>query len=232
MAGSVLSYFDMCQAERTSLQRGMNYRLHGRHSVVLMSLRENAPYADRIEDDGQVLIYEGHDAPNGRGQPDPKGVDQPLRLPSGAPTENGKFFAAAKRYRENGGAPDLVRVYEKIRPGIWTDNGYFHLVDAWQEQAGKRQVCKFKLVAVEGKVPDDWAEDKAGSERQHSRIIPAAVKLEVWRRDGGKCVQCGAADELHFDHILPYAKGGTSLTPENVQLLCARHNLAKRDRIE
>ncbi|HNW58938.1 MAG TPA: HNH endonuclease [bacterium] len=43
---------------------------------------------------------------------------------------------------------------------------------------------------------------------------------------------CGAEDELHFDHIVPFAKGGTSLTAANVQLLYARHNLAKRDRIE
>jgi 5-methylcytosine-specific restriction endonuclease McrA len=54
----------------------------------------------------------------------------------------------------------------------------------------------------------------------------------VWRRDGGKCVICGASDELHFDHIVPYSKGGTSLVAENIQLLCARHNLQKRDRIE
>jgi 5-methylcytosine-specific restriction endonuclease McrA len=55
--------------------------------------------------------------------------------------------------------------------------------------------------------------------------------LEVWQRDGGRCVVCGATDELHFDHILPYSKGGTSLTAVNVQLLCARHNIAKGDRI-
>lgn len=62
-------------------------------------------------------------------------------------------------------------------------------------------------------------------------MIPSTVKIEVWKRDGGKCVQCGAKDELHFDHILPFSKGGTSLTVDNVQLLCARHNLEKRDRI-
>jgi len=37
----------------------------------------------------------------------------------------------------------------------------------------------------------------------------------------------GAEDELHFDHIIPHAKGGTSVTAENVRLLCARHNLQK-----
>jgi 5-methylcytosine-specific restriction endonuclease McrA len=40
-----------------------------------------------------------------------------------------------------------------------------------------------------------------------------------------------AKDELHFDHILPFSKGGTSIKAENVQLLCARHNLAESDKI-
>ena len=62
MRGSILSYFDMCQTEKTSLQRGMNFRLRGGHSVFLMSVRKGAPYHDRVEDEGLTLIYEGHDA--------------------------------------------------------------------------------------------------------------------------------------------------------------------------
>jgi len=45
-------------------------------------------------------------------------------------------------------------------------------------------------------------------------------------------VTCGASDELHFDHIVPYSKGGSSELAANIQLLCARHNLQKSDRIE
>ena len=45
--------------------------------------------------------------------------------------------------------------------------------------------------------------------------------------DGGT----GASDDLHFDHDVPWVKGGTFLVAANVQLLCARHNLAKRDHI-
>ena len=117
---------------------------------------------------------------------------------------------------------ERVRVYEKIRQGIWSYNGVFHLVDSWNERSGGRQVFKFKLVAVEGdedfsKPPDIWPERR--------RIIPTEVKLEVWKRDGGKCRECGTTDELHFDHIVPVAKGGTSLVAENIQLLCARLNL-------
>ena len=40
-----------------------------------------------------------------------------------------------------------------------------------------------------------------------------------------------ATDELHFDHDLPYSKGGTSITENNVQLMCARHNLEKGAKI-
>jgi hypothetical protein len=118
-------------------------------------------------------------------------------------------------------------VYEKIHSGIWAYNGMFHLVDSWIEQDKHRSVFKFRLVAVEG--DDDSVIHRAVVPRR--RIIPTSVKLAVWKRDGGKCVECGATDELHFDHDLPWFKGGTSITEENVQLLCARHNLQKHDRI-
>jgi 5-methylcytosine-specific restriction endonuclease McrA len=57
------------------------------------------------------------------------------------------------------------------------------------------------------------------------------VKVEVWRRDGGKCVQCGSSKKLHFDHDIPFSKGGSSLTAANVRLLCAKCNLQKSDKI-
>jgi hypothetical protein len=69
-----------------------------------------------------------------------------------------------------------------------------------------------------------------GFERDAGRHIPQDVRTAVWRRDGGKCVQCGATDYLEFDHIIPHAKGGAN-TVENVQLLCRRCNLKKSDGI-
>lgn len=91
----ILSYFEMCQREGTSLQRGMNFRLRGGHSVVLMSVRPNAPYRDAVQEDGAVLIYEGHDRPRTAETPNPKALDQPEYLPAGSLTENGKFHQAA-----------------------------------------------------------------------------------------------------------------------------------------
>ena len=51
-------------------------------------------------------------------------------------------------------------------------------------------------------------------------------------RDKGQCVICGDKKNLHFDHDLPFSKGGTSLTAKNVRLLCMKHNLEKSANIE
>ena len=76
------------------------------------------------------------------------------------------------------------------------------------------------------------AKGSSGSAPVVFRAYKRESELEVWKRDGGRCVVCGETDELQFDHVLPYALGGTSLTAENVQLLCARHNLAKGARLD
>lgn len=91
-------------------------------------------------------IYESHDiqsnhCPKGK---EPKDIDQPMMLPSGTLTENGKFYQAALNYKSTG-AYKKIKVYEKIKNGIWVYNGYFRLTDAWIEQAGIRNVFKFKL---------------------------------------------------------------------------------------
>lgn len=228
MTDKIIPYIEMCRREGTSLQQGMNFGLGGNHSVILMSVRRNAPYRDKFEDGGTTLIYEGHDEPRGRNTPNPKVLDQPLRYSSGSLTQNGKFHQAAQDFRRGGRQPERVRVYEKIHTGIWSYNGVFHLIDSWQERDEYRSVCRFRLVAVEG---DEDFNVPPTVNPTRRRIIPTNVKLAVWKRDGGKCVKCGATDELHFDHELPWSKGGTSLTEANVQLLCARHNLEKRDHI-
>jgi hypothetical protein len=228
MPNEIISYIEMCQREGTSLQRGMNFGLGGTHSVILMSVRTNAPYRDRFEEEGATLIYEGHDVPKTASNLDPKLVNQPETTASGVLTQNGHFHRAAQAFVAGEKLPERVRVYEKLRTGIWSYNGIFHLVDSWRESDTQRTVFKFKLVAVEGE--EDFAVP-VPSHPIRRRIIPTHVKLEVWQRDEGKCVKCGATDELNFDHDLPYSKGGSSITAQNVQLLCARHNLQKQDKI-
>jgi hypothetical protein len=229
MSNEVLPYVEMCRREGMSLQRGMNFGVRGNHSVVLMSIRPGAPYEDRIEDSGTTLIYEGHDEPRRKGGPDPKTIDQPEHSEGGSPTQNGLFHRAAQDFKRQLRPAERVRVYEKIRSGIWSYNGVFQLVDSWKEPSRGRSVFKFKLHAIE--VDEGPVPRLADADAVPRRIIPTNVKVEVWKRDRGRCVTCGATDELHFDHILPFSRGGTSELAENVQLLCARHNLEKRDKI-
>ena len=120
MANEIISYLEMCNREGVSLQKGMNYGLRGNHSVILMSVRENSPYNDRFEDDGSTVIYEGHDQQRGQTVMNPKAVDQPDTTPSGKLTENGRFHQAAQAFKSGTHPPERVRVYEKIKPGIWS----------------------------------------------------------------------------------------------------------------
>ena len=73
--------------------------------------------------------------------------------------------------------------------------------------------------------------------RKRSRIVPRAVKQEVWRRDQGRCAytsddgrRCESREALEYDHIVPWALGGASDNAENIRLLCRPHNqrLARR----
>ena len=220
----------MCSQVGVSLQRGMNFRIGEAESIILMSIRPGAPYCDRVEDEGRVLIYEGHDVARTANGPHPKQVDQPQRNPSGSLTQNGLFAEAARKYKQGITPPERVRVYEKIRAGIWVYNGVFELVDCWAEPSGRRKVFKFKLRLVTTPGNDRLAATPPAP--GDDRLIPSRVKLEVWKRDQGRCTKCGATRGLHFDHIIPYSKGGSSKDPENIQILCGRHNLAKHDNIE
>ena len=223
-SGEIISYIAMCAEEQASLQRGMNFRLHPTHSVLLMSVRQGAPYRDEVAEDGKTLIYEGHNVPRSHEVPEPDLVDQELETSAGGLTQNGRFFQAAHSYRNEEQQPERVRVYDKVQTGIWVYSGLFQLVDAWAAVSGARTVYKFQLVLVD---EGQSHVNPAGTSPSPGRVIPSAVKREVWERDGGRCVQRGAEQNLHFDHIIPYSKGGSSLTKENVQILCAQHNLEK-----
>ena len=227
MKDEILTYREMCDTERVqTLQRGMNYRLRPDHSVLLMSQRSNAPYDDRILEDGVSIIYEGHDVPRTGVGIDPKTKDQPYTTIGGKLTQNGLFVEAVKKYQQ-GDKPEAVHVYEKLFSGVWSFRGRFNLVDYEYVLSGGRKVFKFQLSLS---TDTGIATDTGIKER--TRIIPTEVKKEVWKRDGGRCVICGATDELHFDHDIPYSKGGSSITADNVRILCARHNLGKHDKIE
>ena len=61
--------------------------------------------------------------------------------------------------------------------------------------------------------------------------IPSHVRIFVWQRDGGRCVECGSNENLEYDHIIPFTKGGSN-TERNLQLLCGNCNRQKSDNIQ
>jgi len=67
-----------------------------------------------------------------------------------------------------------------------------------------------------------------------ARHVPARVRREVWRRDGGRCAftsddghRCGSTWRLEFDHIVPVARGGAS-SVDNVR---RSHNAHAAERV-
>ncbi len=220
---AIISYPEMVNRESVMLQRGMNFRIRPDCSVFLMSVRKGAPYKDQWNEDSGLLEYEGHDVPRREGV-DPKAFDQTMQNPGGTLTENGKFYEAAQAYKQKRKPAEIVQIYEKIAQGIWSDRGRYELVDAVIKSDGIRNVFRFFLrPTTTPRLPDLIL--------RHTRVIPTAVKVEVWRRDHGHCVICGATKNLHFDHDIPYSKGGSSITVDNVRLLCAKHNLEKSNKI-
>src|SRR5436309_14925488 len=148
----IFGYDKLVAQEKIALQKGMNFGVGKKYSVFLMSLRENAPYADALDEVTGMLTYEGHDEPQRAGGPNAKEVDQPLTTPRASWTENGKFFRAAMDFKSGlREKPELVKVYEKISRGIWSYKGFFELIDTTMVSDGRRKVFKFSLKPVEKK---------------------------------------------------------------------------------
>jgi Holliday junction DNA helicase RuvB len=103
-----------------------------------------------------------------------------------------------------------------------------------------QHVRDFAHVKGDGKITLEVAEaalkllassDEKQDVREGRGAIPSAVRREVWRRDGGKCVKCGSRKNLEYDHIIPVAEGGSN-TARNIELLCEACNRSKRDSIQ
>ena len=230
MKDEILSYWEMCGRQGMALQRGMYFRAPSAHGIILMSRRHNAPYADALSPDEAVLIYEGHDVRRTQNFAQPKALDQPRFEASGKLTENGRFAAWVDDFKIGNVPPAIFRVYEKMRPGVWTDRGLYLLMDYDYRSENSRRVFKFRLEQAD--FDSGVPHESVNASIKPSRQIPSWIKQLVYKRDKGICVICGAADQLHFDHDFPFGRGGTSILPDNVRILCARHNLAKSARIE
>jgi hypothetical protein len=95
-----------------------------------------------------------------------------------------------------------------------------------------------KALALQLQRSKDAALDRAHAEMRGEVLAAArprepiseAVRHEVWRRDQGRCVDCGSRENLEFDHIVPWSEGGSN-TARNLELRCASCNAKKGARI-
>lgn len=78
-----------------------------------------------------------------------------------------------------------------------------------------------------------WHAGKAGRHRAPKTprpYISVHVRRAVRARDNDACVKCGATDDLAFDHIHPFSRGGPG-TVDNLQLLCRTCNSRKGSKV-
>ena len=74
--------------------------------------------------------------------------------------------------------------------------------------------------------------DNTSSVKHKTKRDPSdRLKVQVLMRDGNRCricgVECsGGLHNIHFDHIIPWSKGGET-TLDNLQVLCSTCNEAK-----
>jgi len=70
--------------------------------------------------------------------------------------------------------------------------------------------------------------------RNISRSIPRNVQFKVLKRENQICSECGQSvrdEDVEFDHIIPWSKGGCS-DEHNVRLLCKTCNRQRGNRFE
>jgi 5-methylcytosine-specific restriction endonuclease McrA len=95
------------------------------------------------------------------------------------------------------------------------------------DRAVKALIAKVEKVRF-GACDRPRAASRGGSD--DPRHIPAHVKREVWKRDGGQCTfvsesghRCEARGDVEFDHRTEVARGGEA-TVDGLQLRCRGHN--------
>lgn len=75
----------------------------------------------------------------------------------------------------------------------------------------------------------EYQDRRMANDAEHAKVT-RAMRYDVLRRDGFRCVRCGRGREdgvkLHVDHIVPVSRGGKS-TMDNLQTLCEDCNCGK-----
>ena len=123
--------------------------------------------------------------------------------------------------------PVLVFSHPRVERRWWWYKGRFYVDEENLDEETVHALLHKRETRKQASIDKAKAELRGEQQRAFKREpIPEAVRHEVWRRDGGRCVDCGSRENLEFDHIVPVSKGGAN-TARNIELRCASCNRSK-----
>jgi HNH endonuclease len=146
------------------------------------------------------------------------------------------FSVRAETYEEF----EKARLFlsRKLPQGVTMEAAFEELLDFYlKHKAPKnprpsKQRASRKTASKPGISADNTVHPNHSNRTVHrtTRHIPAAVRRDVFERDGHRCTyagltgkQCGSSYDLELDHIQPFAVGGKHVA-DNLRVLCATHN--------
>ncbi len=84
-------------------------------------------------------------------------------------------------------------------------------------------------ISLRFKAPKRDDNDPSPIKIKKRKYVSDEIKEAVYERDNGACKSCGSKEQLQYDHIIPFSKGGNDEI-ENLQILCRSCNLAKSNK--
>ena len=115
---------------------------------------------------------------------------------------------------------DIIFVPGWVKPDSRPVDGYLHDLSLRIVQA------EIEATASGAIPPFGERECVRISTAPRRKAVPRDVQAAVFHRDGGLCVACGSDENLQFDHIIPWSKGGSD-GADNLQVLCRGCNASK-----
>lgn len=201
-------------SEQTSIILNTEESLKSMYSLIFMSQKQLQHYGSKNKDLAilPMLSFWKEEIP---------GIDNFIGLYGDELNRNSSL------YMDEDYNVDEDLLCSNITNTLLSDNGYGER-EHWYIKSSLLNEVDYMLDFLEVFLEKNYMpiEEESEDSEKPNRHIPQDVKVSVWRRDKGQCVQCSSKEKLEYDHIIPVSKGGSN-TERNIQLLCEKCNRQK-----